>query len=132
MDEVRLNIEVNHATLAGHSFEHEIVYATANGLLGSFDINRGDPQNGWDTDQFPNDAAEAALALYHVMNAGGFTTGGFNRSEEHTSEFQSLMRISYAVFCLKKKKINYIKSHTNTHKSSSHTTNKAIVINTRT
>src|SRR3546814_19391198 len=57
---------------------HEIVYATANGLLGSFDINRGDPQNGWDTDQFPNDAAEAALALYHVMNAGGFTTGGFN------------------------------------------------------
>src|SRR3546814_1042122 len=97
---------------------HEIVYATANGLLGSFDINRGDPQNGWDTDQFPNDAAEAALALYHVMNAGGFTTGGFNfdakirrqsidpvdlRSEEHTSELQSLMRISYAVFFLKKK-----------------------------
>src|SRR3546814_18300482 len=78
MDEVRLNIEVNHATLAGHSFEHEIVYATANGLLGSFEINRGDPQNGWDTDQVPNDAAEAALARYPVMNDGGFTTGGYN------------------------------------------------------
>lgn len=78
MGEVKLNIEVNHATLAGHSYEHEIVYAIANGLMGSFDINRGDPQNGWDTDQFPNDPAEAALALYHILNAGGFTTGGFN------------------------------------------------------
>src|SRR3546814_12764940 len=86
MDEVRLNIEVNHATLAGHSFEHEIVYATANGLLGSFDINRGDPQNGWDTDQFPNDAAEAALALYNVMNAGGFTPGGFNFAAKTRSQ----------------------------------------------
>ncbi|MEO3434282.1 xylose isomerase [Inquilinus sp. CAU 1745] len=78
MGEVKLNIEVNHATLAGHSYEHEIVYAIANDLMGSFDINRGDPQNGWDTDQFPNDPAEAALALYHILNAGGFTTGGFN------------------------------------------------------
>ncbi|MEE8271359.1 MAG: xylose isomerase [Alphaproteobacteria bacterium] len=76
--EVKLNIEVNHATLAGHTYEHEIAYAIANDLLGSFDINRGDPQNGWDTDQFPNDVKEAAMALYHILNAGGFTTGGFN------------------------------------------------------
>lgn len=78
MGEVRLNIEVNHATLAGHSFEHEVAYAVANDLLGSFDINRGDPQNGWDTDQFPTDVVEIALALCHVLGAGGLTTGGFN------------------------------------------------------
>jgi len=77
-NEIKLNIEVNHATLAGHSFEHEVAYAVANGLIGSFDINRGDPQNGWDTDQFPNDDREAALALYRVLQAGGLTTGGFN------------------------------------------------------
>lgn len=76
--EVRLNIEVNHATLAGHSFEHEVAYAVANDLFGSVDINRGDPQNGWDTDQFPNSPAEAALALRHILPAGGLTTGGFN------------------------------------------------------
>ncbi|NNG02616.1 MAG: xylose isomerase [Inquilinus sp.] len=76
--EVKLNIEVNHATLAGHSFEHEIAYAIANDLLGSVDINRGDPQNGWDTDQFPNDVSEAALALYRIVDAGGLATGGFN------------------------------------------------------
>jgi xylose isomerase len=77
-EDIKLNIEVNHATLAGHAYEHEIAYAVANGLMGSFDINRGDPQNGWDTDQFPNDPAEAALALYRILSAGGLTTGGFN------------------------------------------------------
>jgi len=76
--EVKLNVEVNHATLAGHAFEHEVAYAVANDLLGSFDINRGDPQNGWDTDQFPNDPTEAALALRRILAAGGLTTGGFN------------------------------------------------------
>lgn len=76
--EIRLNIEANHATLAGHSFEHEIAYALANNLFGSIDINRGDPQNGWDTDQFPNNVVEVALALYQIMLAGGFTTGGLN------------------------------------------------------
>jgi len=76
--EFKLNIEVNHATLAGHSYEHDIAYAIANDLVGSFDINRGDPQNGWDTDQFPNDVTEAALALYRIVKAGGLTTGGFN------------------------------------------------------
>jgi xylose isomerase len=76
--EVRVNIECNHATLAGHSFEHEVALATALGCFGSVDANRGDSQNGWDTDQFPNDAGEAALALYHVLKAGGLTQGGFN------------------------------------------------------
>ena len=76
--EYKLNIEVNHATLAGHSFHHEVAYAVANELFGSVDANRGDPQLGWDTDQFPNSAEEATLALYAILGAGGFTTGGFN------------------------------------------------------
>jgi xylose isomerase len=76
--EVRLNIEANHATLAGHSFEHEIAMATALGIFGSIDINRGDPQNGWDTDQFHNDPLDLILAMYRVLKAGGFSTGGFN------------------------------------------------------
>lgn len=77
-DEVKLNIEVNHATLAGHSFQHEVAYAIANGLFGSVDANRGDPQNGWDTDQFPNSVEEMSLALYEILRGGGLTTGGFN------------------------------------------------------
>jgi xylose isomerase len=76
--EVKVNIEANHATLSGHSFEHEIATAAALGIFGSLDINRGDPQLGWDTDQFPNNVPETAMALYHVMSAGGFTTGGCN------------------------------------------------------
>ena len=76
--EYRVNIEANHATLAGHSFHHEIAYATANGIFGSIDANRGDYQNGWDTDQFPNSVDELALALYEILRFGGFTTGGFN------------------------------------------------------
>jgi xylose isomerase len=77
-NEVKVNIEVNHATLAGLSFEHEVATAVALGLFGSVDANRGDPQNGWDTDQFPNDAGGLALALRHILEAGGLTTGGFN------------------------------------------------------
>jgi xylose isomerase len=77
-DEVRVNIEVNHATLAGHSFHHEVAFALANGIFGSVDANRGDPQNGWDTDQFPNSVEEMALALHAIVRAGGFDTGGFN------------------------------------------------------
>jgi xylose isomerase len=76
--EIKLNIEANHATLAGHTFQHELAYATANDLLGSVDINRGDPQLGWDTDQFPNSADEVTLALYTILQAGGLGTGGFN------------------------------------------------------
>jgi xylose isomerase len=76
--EIKLNLEVNHATLAGHSFHHEVAYALAHDLFGSVDANRGDPQNGWDTDQFPNDVAEWTLALYEILRAGGLSTGGFN------------------------------------------------------
>ncbi len=76
--EYRVNIEVNHATLAGHSFHHEVATAIALGVFGSIDVNRGDYQNGWDTDQFPNSVDELALALHEILAAGGFTTGGFN------------------------------------------------------
>jgi xylose isomerase len=76
--EVQLNLEANHATLAGHSFTHEVATAVSCGILGSVDANRGDPQNGWDTDQFPNSVEECTLALYEILAAGGFTTGGIN------------------------------------------------------
>ena len=76
--EVKVNIEVNHATLAGHSFHHEVDYALANDLFGSVDANRGDPQNGWDTDQFPNSVEELTLALLEILRAGGIGSGGFN------------------------------------------------------
>jgi xylose isomerase len=76
--EVKVNIEANHATLSGHSFEHEIAVAAALGILGSIDMNRGDPQLGWDTDQFPNNVPEIALALYHILQAGGLGSGGLN------------------------------------------------------
>jgi xylose isomerase len=78
VDEYKVNIEGNHATLAGHSFHHEVAYSVANGIFGSIDANRGDYQNGWDTDQFPNSVDELALALYEILRGGGFTTGGFN------------------------------------------------------
>src|SRR5258706_9018308 len=77
-DEYRLNLEANHATLAGHSFHHEVASAIALGAFGSVDVNRGDYQNGWDTDQFPNSVDELALALHEILLAGGLTTGGFN------------------------------------------------------
>jgi xylose isomerase len=76
--ELKVNIEANHATLAGKSFEHEIATALALGIFGSIDLNRGDPQLGWDTDQFPNNVPELAIALYHIVRGGGFTTGGLN------------------------------------------------------
>ena len=76
--EVKLNLEANHATLAGHSFEHEIAMAGAFGLLGSLDMNRGDLLLGWDTDQFPNDLGDVTLAMYQVILAGGLDMGGLN------------------------------------------------------
>ncbi|WP_274425934.1 xylose isomerase [Chelativorans sp. YIM 93263] len=76
--EVKVNIEAGHAVLAGHAFEHELALAAALGILGSIDMNRNDYQSGWDTDQFPNNTPEAALAYYYVLQAGGFTTGGTN------------------------------------------------------
>jgi xylose isomerase len=76
--EYRLNLEANHATLAGHSFHHEVASAIALGAFGSIDVNRGDYQNGWDTDQFPNSVDELSLAIHEILLAGGLTTGGFN------------------------------------------------------
>ncbi len=76
--EVKVNIEVNHATLAGLDFEHEIAVARAYDIFGSIDINRGDPRNGWDTDQFPNNAQELVPALVQLVEDKGFATGGFN------------------------------------------------------
>jgi len=76
--EVKVNIEQGHAILAGHSFEHEIAMATAMGILGSIDMNRNDYQSGWDTDQFPNNVPEVALAYYHILQDGGLKTGGTN------------------------------------------------------
>src|SRR5260370_38662407 len=70
--EYRVNIEANHATLAGHTFHHEVAYAIANGIFGSIDANRGDYQNGWDTDQFPNSVDELSLAMYEIIRNGGF------------------------------------------------------------
>ncbi|HEY1892732.1 MAG TPA: xylose isomerase [Steroidobacteraceae bacterium] len=76
--EVRVNIEVNHATLAGLDFEHEVTAAHAYGIFGSIDINRGDPRNGWDTDQFPNNAQELVPAFIPLLEDKGFGSGGFN------------------------------------------------------
>jgi len=77
-NEVKLNVEQGHAILAGHSFEHEIALAHALGVFGSIDMNRNDYQSGWDTDQFPTNVPEVALAYYEVLKGGGFTTGGTN------------------------------------------------------
>ena len=76
--EVQVNIEANHATLSGHSFEHEVATALALGIFGSLDMNRGDYQLGWDTDQFPNNVPELTMSMYYIMQAGGFKTGGCN------------------------------------------------------
>jgi xylose isomerase len=77
-NDVKINIEQGHAILAGHSFEHEIALAVSEGMLGSIDMNRNDYQSGWDTDQFPNNTPEVALAYYHIIKGGGFQTGGTN------------------------------------------------------
>ena len=74
----KLNVEANHATLAGHSFSHELQVAVDAGLLGSVDANRGDPQNGWDTDQFPTDVYQTTEAMLIILQAGGFSSGGLN------------------------------------------------------
>ncbi|MDQ2720904.1 MAG: xylose isomerase [Bacteroidota bacterium] len=78
MDDFKLNIEVNHATLAGHTFTHELQVAADAGVLGSMDANRGDYQNGWDTDQFPNNINELTEAMLVVLEVGGFKSGGIN------------------------------------------------------
>ena len=77
-NEIKLNVEVNHATLSGHNFEHEIAYATSNSALGSIDINRGDTLIGWDTDQFPNNPADLIMSFYFIFKNGGLGQGGMN------------------------------------------------------
>jgi len=78
INDFKINIEVNHATLAGHTFQHELQAAADAGLLGSIDANRGDDQNGWDTDQFPNDITDVTEAMLIILEAGGFQGGGIN------------------------------------------------------
>ncbi|HPD47384.1 MAG TPA: xylose isomerase [Anaerohalosphaeraceae bacterium] len=78
VDHLKLNIEANHATLAGHTFIHELEFAAANGILGSIDANRGDLLLGWDTDQFPTDLYDTTFAMLTILKMGGFTTGGLN------------------------------------------------------
>lgn len=78
LEDFKLNLEVNHATLAGHTFQHEVQVAADAGLLGSMDANRGDYQNGWDTDQFPNNINEVTEAMLIVLEAGGLQGGGIN------------------------------------------------------
>lgn len=76
-EEIKVNIEVNHATLGGHDFNHEIAQAVSCGIFGSVDANRGDDRLGWDTDQFPNSVEQMSLGVYEILRGGGFTTGGF-------------------------------------------------------
>lgn len=96
LDDFKLNIEVNHATLAQHTFEHELQVAADNGLLGSIDANRGDYQNGWDTDQFPVDVYELTQAMLVILQAGGFQGGGVNFDAKIRRNSTDLVDIFYA------------------------------------
>lgn len=89
----KLNIEVNHATLAGHTFAHELRIAADNGMLGSIDANKGDYQNGWDTDEFPTNIYEVTEAMLEIMQAGGFTNGGINfdaRARRNSTDLEDI------------------------------------------
>jgi xylose isomerase len=96
MNDFKLNIEVNHATLAHHTFQHELQVAADAGVLGSIDANRGDYQNGWDTDQFPNNLYEFTEAMLVVLEAGGFKTGGVNFDAKTRRNSTDLEDIFYA------------------------------------
>jgi xylose isomerase len=96
MDDFKLNIEVNHATLASHTFDHELQVAANAGVLGSIDANRGDNQNGWDTDQFTNNIYELTEALLVILQAGGFKTGGVNFDAKTRRNSTDLADIFYA------------------------------------
>jgi len=96
MDDFKLNVEVNHATLAQHTFEHELTIAANAGLLGSIDANRGDYQNGWDTDQFPTDLFELTQAMMVILQAGGFKGGGINFDAKTRRNSTDLVDIFYA------------------------------------
>jgi xylose isomerase len=96
MDDFKLNLEVNHATLAHHTFQHELQVAADAGVLGSIDANRGDYQNGWDTDQFPNNLYEIAESMLVILEAGGFKTGGVNFDAKTRRNSTDLEDIFYA------------------------------------
>jgi xylose isomerase len=96
MDDFKLNVEVNRATLAQHTFQHELQVAADAGLMGSMDANRGDYQNGWDTDQFPNNLYELTEAMLVVLQAGGFKTGGINFDAKTRRNSTDLVDIFHA------------------------------------
>ncbi|UXX79366.1 xylose isomerase [Reichenbachiella carrageenanivorans] len=96
LDDFKLNLEVNHATLAQHTFAHELQVAADAGLLGSIDANRGDYQNGWDTDQFPVDLYEVTEAMLVILEAGGITEGGINFDAKTRRNSTDLEDIFYA------------------------------------
>ncbi|HEX5168041.1 MAG TPA: xylose isomerase [Cyclobacteriaceae bacterium] len=96
MDDFKLNVEVNHATLAHHTFQHELQVAANAGLLGSMDANRGDYQNGWDTDQFPNNLYELTEAMLVILKSGGFKAGGVNFDAKTRRNSTDLADIFYA------------------------------------
>jgi xylose isomerase len=96
MDDFKLNIEVNHATLAHHTFQHELQVAADAGILGSIDANRGDYQNGWDTDQFPNNLYELTEAMLVILEAGGFKSGGVNFDAKTRRNSTDLEDVFYA------------------------------------
>lgn len=96
LDDFKLNIEVNHATLAGHTFTHELQVAADAGMLGSIDANRGDYQNGWDTDQFPNNIYELTEAMLIILEAGGFKGGGINFDAKRRRNSTDMEDLFYA------------------------------------
>lgn len=96
MDDFKLNIEVNHATLASHTFDHELQVSADANALGSIDANRGDNQNGWDTDQFPNNVYELTEAMLVILQVGGFKTGGVNFDAKTRRNSTDLVDIFYA------------------------------------
>jgi len=96
MDDFKLNLEVNHATLANHTFEHELQVAADADMLGSIDANRGDYQNGWDTDQFPVDLYELSQAMLVILEAGGLGRGGVNFDAKTRRNSTDLVDLFYA------------------------------------
>ena len=97
MDVFKMNIEANHATLAGHTFQHELRMATVNGIFGSIDANQGDMLLGWDTHQFPTNVYDTTLCMYEVIKAGGFTNGGLNfdaKARRQSNTFEDVL-LSY-------------------------------------
>ena len=97
MDDFKMNIEANHATLAGHTFQHELRMASVNGIFGSIDANQGDMLLGWDTDQFPTNIYDTTLCMYEVIKAGGFVNGGLNfdaKARRQSNTFEDVL-LSY-------------------------------------